>query len=102
MAKVGLLTKIAGNFKRANKEAECVEASEQAYDLMRKVSGDLDIQTSKCLLNYASVYVYFEKKEEALKLYKQFEEQFESMNGENGTTDWSKDSAFVNLVELAR
>ena len=24
------------------------------------------------------------------------------MNGENGTTDWSKDTAFVNLAELAR
>ena len=102
LAKVGLLTKIAGNFKRANKESECVEASEQAYSLMKKVSGEQDIQTAKCLLNYASVYLYFEKSEEALKLYKQFEEQFKSMNGENGTTDWSKDTAFVNLAELAR
>lgn len=32
--KVGLLTKIAGNFKKAEKELETLDASKYAYELM--------------------------------------------------------------------
>ena len=35
--KVGLLTKIAGNYKKANLEKECVDASQDAYDLMKRL-----------------------------------------------------------------
>lgn len=102
LAKVGLLTKIAGNYKRANNETEAVSASRKAYELMLKCVGDQDIQTCKCLLNYGSVYAFFEKKDAALQLYKQFVAKFESMNGENGTTDWGKDEQFVKLAEMAK
>ena len=32
--KVGLLTKIAGNYKKADEKDLCIDASKQAYDLM--------------------------------------------------------------------
>ena len=40
--KVGHLTKVAGNFKKANDEEACVKASHDAYELMKKLSGDKD------------------------------------------------------------
>ena len=69
LVKVGLLTKIAGNYKKANKRDECVKASTQAYGIMSAISGQDDAQTQKCRLNLASVHQYFEENEEALKMY---------------------------------
>jgi len=67
--KVGLLTKIAGNFKKADKEKECIEASKLAFELMQALAGDKDPQTCRCQLNLAQVYQHFEKVEEAKGLY---------------------------------
>jgi len=53
--KVGLLTKIAGNWKKANNEVECVKASQDAYELMKKLEGETDATTIRCWLNIASV-----------------------------------------------
>jgi len=87
--KVGLLTKIAGNYKKAEMESECVEASQEALDLMKGLSGEKDAQSCRCLLNLASVYQHFEKEELARNLYAQFLALFDSQNGENGQQDWS-------------
>ena len=38
--KVGLLTKIAGNYKKANNKGKCIEASTDAYDLMKTLSSE--------------------------------------------------------------
>ena len=46
--KVGLYTKLAGNYKKADKKDECIEASKQAYDLIKRLSGEKDAQTCRC------------------------------------------------------
>ena len=55
--KVGLLTKIAGNYKKANKKTECIKASLDAYNLMKTFShgsqATPDYQTCRCLVNLA-------------------------------------------------
>jgi len=38
VAKVGLLTKIAGNYKRANEEEKCIETAQKALFTMRDVN----------------------------------------------------------------
>ena len=43
--KVGLLTKIAGNYKRANDAQNCIEASTEAYELIKRLSGEVDPQS---------------------------------------------------------
>lgn len=40
--KVGLYTKIAGNYKKAQQEEECVKASTAALDLIKSLSGEKD------------------------------------------------------------
>ncbi len=54
--KVGLYTKMAGNYKKADKEDECIKASVDAYELMLKLSNAKDAQTCRCLVNLAQVY----------------------------------------------
>ena len=46
--KVGLYTKLAGNYKKAEMKDECIEASQQAYDLIKRLSGKKDAQTCRC------------------------------------------------------
>ena len=69
LAKVGIYTKIAGNYKKADSKDECVEASQAAYDLIRKLQGERDLQTCKCLLNLGQVQQHFENNEEATKIF---------------------------------
>ena len=90
IVKVGLLTKIAGNYKKAEKQEECIQASQQAYDLMKRLSGENDPQTCRCLINLAQVYQNFELNEEAKTHYQQYLTAFEAQNGENDTDDWSQ------------
>ena len=99
--KVGLYTKIAGNYKKADKKDECIQASKDAYELMKKLSSDKDSQTCRCLINLAQVYQYFELNDEAKGLYQQFVTAFEAQNGENDTDDWSSQPAFTKLNEFA-
>ena len=51
--KVGLFTKMAGNYKKAEKKDECVQASKDAFALMTKLSGSKDAQTCRCQINLA-------------------------------------------------
>lgn len=39
---MGLLTKKTGNWKKAENEVECVKASKEAYELMKKLEGETD------------------------------------------------------------
>ena len=78
-----------------------MENSEAAYNLMKKLQGELDLQTCKCLLNIADVYLHFEKKEEATEQFKKFIALFEKQNGQEGRADWSVDEKFVKLKEFA-
>jgi tetratricopeptide (TPR) repeat protein len=69
LAKVGLLTKIAGNYKKAGKRDECVDTSEQAFELMKKLEGPDDAQTWKTRINLGTVYQHFEEPEPAKAIY---------------------------------
>ncbi len=92
---------MAGNYKKADKEDECVKASVDAYELMLKLSNAKDAQTCRCLLNLAQVYQYFEKDEKAKELYKQFLTLFAEQTGENGTHDWSENAQMVKLRDFS-
>ena len=48
MLKVGLLTKIAGNYKKAENQEACIKATSDAFELMKKISGDHDPQAIRC------------------------------------------------------
>lgn len=95
--KVGLLTKVAGNFKKAGKEEDCIQTSQAAYDLMKSLSGGKDPQTCRCKLNLAQVYHHFEKYDLAKVLYQEYIDLFASQNGEEGTQDWSKNDTYCKL-----
>ena len=41
--KVGLFTKIAGNYKKANKADACIRASKNAYYMIKRLSGVTDL-----------------------------------------------------------
>ena len=75
--KVGHLTKMAGNLKKADKEEECIQASKDALELMQKLSSATDPQTCRCKINLAQVYQHFEKDEEAKALYQEYLTMFE-------------------------
>ena len=68
---------------------------------MKKLQGELDLQTCKCLLNLAITYMHFEKKEEATKQFTSFKTLFAAQNGEDGKTDWSQEETFVKLKDFA-
>ena len=54
--KVGLYTKLAGNFKKANMKDQCIKASTDAFELIKRISGEKDAQTCRCMINLAQVY----------------------------------------------
>ena len=56
MIKVGLLTKMAGNYKKLNNMEKCVGASVDAFVLIKKVAGVEDAHTCRCLVNLGTVY----------------------------------------------
>uniref|UniRef100_A0A7S3HVI4 Tetratricopeptide repeat protein n=1 Tax=Favella ehrenbergii TaxID=182087 RepID=A0A7S3HVI4_9SPIT len=100
--KVGLLTKIAGNYKKAENEEACIKATSDAHELMKKISGEHDAPTIRCWLNLAQVYSFFEKDEEAKTIYTDFIALFNSRTGEEGTEDWSQDEKYIKLRDLAQ
>ena len=67
--KVGLYTKLAGNFKKADMKDQCIKASTDAYELIKRLSGEKDAQTCRCLINLGQVYQHFEAPEDAKRLY---------------------------------
>lgn len=87
--KVGLLTKIAGNYKKADKETECVKASKEAFVLIKRLNGEKDAQSCRCLINLAQVYHHFNKTEEAKTLFLEYLAMFNTQNGTEGTEDWT-------------
>ena len=56
MIKVGLLTKMAGNYKKLNNMEKCVKASVDAFVLIQRTAGAEDAQTCRCLVNLGTVY----------------------------------------------
>ena len=77
MIKVGLLTKMAGNYKKLNNMEQCVKASVDAFVLIQKVVGPEDAQTCRCLVNLGTVYQYFERNDDAKDKYRQYINMFE-------------------------
>ena len=69
-AKVGLYTKIAGNYKKADDKDKCLEAIKKALDLAEKIGGKKDLYSCKTLINYGDVQYYFEMTDEAKATYK--------------------------------
>jgi hypothetical protein len=63
------MTKIAGNYKKADMETHCIEASKDAFELMKRLTGEKDKQSCRCLINLAQVYQHFNKAEDAKALY---------------------------------
>ena len=78
--KVGLLTKIAGNYKKLNDETNCIQNSLAAYNIIKRLQGEKHVQSCICFINLAGVYQHFDKKDEALRLYEEFIELFEQEN----------------------
>lgn len=81
--KVGLYTKMAGNYKKADMEDESIKASKDAYELMLQLSNANDPQTCRCQLNLAQVYQYFEKTDEAKDCYSKFLTLYEELDLES-------------------
>ena len=100
--KVGLLTKIAGNYKKAEKQDECIDASKQAYELMLRLSNEKDAQTCRCLLNYAQCHQFFESYDTAKELYQKYITLFESQDGQNGNQNWSDNQSYTKLRDVAQ
>ena len=100
--KVNLLTKITGYYKKADLYELCLQASQDAYELIKRLRGTDDAQTWRCFLNIANVYQYFERTEEAKSRYQEFLNTFENytINGEGG--DWSQMGQFVKLRDIAQ
>ena len=61
----------------------------------------MDLQTCKCLLNLANVYLYFDMTEDATKTFQKFIDLYNSQVGQEGKVDWSKEEQFVKLKEFA-
>ena len=100
--KVGLLTKIAGNYKKANKQAECIAASKDAFILIKQLSGEKDAQTCRCKINLAQVYQTFEDTDEAKRIYQQYITMYEGETGAEGTQDWSQMDQYRKLKDFAQ
>ena len=84
--KVNLLTKITGYYKKADLYELSLQASQDAYELIKRLRGMDDAQTWRCFLNIANVYQHFERNEEAKSRYQEFLNTFENytINGEGG------------------
>ena len=80
-----MLTKIAGNYKKAENEEACIKATSDAYVLMKKISGEHDPQAIRCWLNLAQVYTFFERQDDAKAIYKAFLDTFKAQGA-----NWSQ------------
>ena len=66
-AKAHLLTKIAGNLKKAESEEKCIQAGLEAHSLLCGVLGPKDLQSCRALVNLAGIYAHFGVNELALQ-----------------------------------
>ena len=98
--KVGLLTKIAGNYKKADDKAQAIGASQEAVDLIRELTGAKDIQAVKCLINLAATHDHFENKDDAKRLYQEYLDMYASENGQNGTESWAENDQYVKIKDV--
>ena len=98
---------MAGNYKKAAQQEECVQASLDAYELIKQLSGEYDVQTCHCMLNLAQVYYHFERTEEAKELYQKYLTMFKSQSSEQveevsgGQGNWSEDPKHCKLRDVA-
>ena len=88
-AKIQLLTKIAGNLKKANDKEGTIEAAEQAYQVSLQCFGERDITTWRCLANLAAVLLHFGLKDEAKQRYHSYIENWQE--------EWNEDSQHQKL-----
>lgn len=69
LQQIQLLTKIAGNHKKADDKEGTIYATNEAYKLCKDSLGENDIMTAKCLINLANVYVHFKMHQEAKDIF---------------------------------
>ena len=107
---------MAGNYKKADMQEECVQASLDAYELIKQLSGENDVQTCHCMLNLAQVYYHFERTEEARELYEKYLTMFriqsselegstvhaEAVTGGQSQGNWSEDPKHCKLRDVAK
>ena len=93
--KVGLLTKIAGNYKKLNDETNCIQNSLAAYNIIKRLQGEKNVQSCICLINLAGVYQHFDQKDEALRLYEEFITLFDQEN-------WTGNVKYEKLRDFAK
>ena len=107
---------MAGNYKKAEQQEDCVQASLDAYELIKQLSGEYDVQTCHCMLNLAQVYNHFERAEEARELYEKYLTMFrqqssemevsavqaEAVTGAQGQGNWSQDPKHCKLRDVAK
>lgn len=72
LQQVQLLTKIAGNHKKANNSEGTISVTKEAYQLCKESLGENDIMTAKCLINLANVYVHFKMQQDAKDIFEQY------------------------------
>lgn len=95
-SKASLLTKIAGNYKKANKLELCVEAGQQAYDTLCNTVGKQDLQSCRALVNLGGIYMHFENNEKATEIFKQYLALFEA------TQEMKNDHNYAKLKEVVQ
>ena len=106
LLKVGLLTKMAGNYKKANMASECIDTSKEAYELMKRLTSETDPQTCRTKINLGQVYQHFEMNDEAKALYQEYLDMFAEHSSEGGAAvdavlDWSNVQAYTKLRDFA-
>lgn len=93
-SKAHLLTKIAGNYKKAEMADKCIESGTEAYSLLSKTLGKKDLQSCRALVNLAGIYAHFENNELALEQLQQFSLLFDESEEMKG------DKNFVKLKQM--
>ena len=99
--RVGLWTKIAGNYKKADDKDKTLHASKQAWQIMLRLQGAKDPQTCRCKLNLAQVHQHFENPDEAKKLYNEYLELFRKQDGSDGTENWADNPTYAKMRDFA-
>ena len=95
-SKASLLTKIAGNYKKANKMEPCIEAGQQAYDTLCNTLGKQDLQSCRALVNLGGIYMHFQNNEKATEIFKQYLALFEA------TEEMKNDHNYTKLKEVVQ
>lgn len=89
-----LLTKIAGNYKKAENADKCIQSGTEAFNLLCQTLGEKDLQSCRALVNLAGIHAHFENSELALEKLQQFSTLFEQSEEMQG------DKNFIKLKEM--